>query len=196
MNPDTLPLFPLGTVLFPQGQLPLRVFEARYTDMVRQCLKTQTPFGVCLIHSGKEVAEPSSSFLAVGCSATIADVDMQQLGLLLINTVGQQRFEVLDHEVQKDGLVLGKVKWIEADAPCSLPSQYQSLADLLERISQETDRLSGPLYLDDAVWVSNRIAELLPVSMMLKHKLMALEDAQARLMLAQQILEKATAAQA
>jgi uncharacterized protein len=185
----SLPIFPLGTVLFPEGQLPLRVFEARYTDMVRRCLKSETPFGVCLIGEGTE-AGPAKSFASVGCSARIVDTDMEQLGLLLIETRGAERFEVLEHAVQKDGLVVAQVRWIAADDPLPLPDQYQPLADLLERLARETDRLPGELRLDDGVWVSNRVAEVLPVASPLKQKLMALEDAGARLMLVQQILEK------
>jgi uncharacterized protein len=185
----SLPIFPLGTVLFPEGQLPLRIFEARYTDMVRRCLKTETPFGVCLIGEGAE-AGPARSFASVGCSARIVDTDMEQLGLLLIETRGTDRFEVLEHAVQKDGLVMAQVRWIAADDPLPLPDQYQPLADLLERLARETDRLPGELRLNDGVWVSNRVAEMLPVASPLKQKLMALEDAGARLMLVQQILEK------
>ncbi len=185
----SLPIFPLGTVLFPEGQLPLRVFEARYTDMVRRCLKTETPFGVCLISEGAETG-PAKSFASVGCSARIVDTDMEQLGLLLIETRGAKRFEVLEHAVQKDGLVIAQVRWIAADDPLPLPDQYQPLADLLERLARETDRLPGELRLNDGVWVSNRVAEMLPVASPLKQKLMALEDAGARLMLVQQILEK------
>jgi hypothetical protein len=191
-----LPLFLLGTVLFPGGRLPLKVFEARYTDMVRQCIRQSTPFGVCLVTEGSEVATERRAskgrFEAIGCSASIDQFDMEQLGLLMIDTSGGQRFEVLDHEVRRNNLVVAQVQWLAPDEPLALPQEYHALADLLDRIARETELLQGDLQLDDGVWVSNRISELLPVPPSLKQRLMALPEASARLMLAQDILAKAT----
>ena len=109
---DSLPLFPLHTVLFPDGLLPLRVFEARYVDMVRACMRDRTPFGVCLIASGNEVARPDEPTMpeTIGCLADIIDCNMEQLGVLLISARGRQRFRLLGHSVNPDGLLVGQAE--------------------------------------------------------------------------------------
>src|SRR6185503_19392245 len=104
-----IPLFPLNTVLFPGGVLPLRVFEARYLDMTRDCMKSGTPFGVCLIHEGSEVGAPAVP-RSVGCTATITDWDMQQLGVLNLRTRGERRFRILSSGANKQGLISAEVQ--------------------------------------------------------------------------------------
>ena len=128
-----IPIFPLGTVLFPGGLLPLRVFEARYMDMTRECMKEQKPFGVCLIKSGREVGEPAVPE-DVGCLAHIQDWDMRELGVLSLRTQGGQRFRIRDREVNGNGLVRASVELIEPEPAATLPAQFAACANLLELV--------------------------------------------------------------
>ncbi len=128
-------LFPLSTVLFPQGVLPLRVFEARYLDMVRDCMREGTLFGVCLITDSRASEVSRTTALAeVGCLARIDAWDMKQLGLLHIRAVGQDRFRLLGTETQADGLVLGDVELIDPDDDAPVPPEHRPCVDLLSRI--------------------------------------------------------------
>jgi hypothetical protein len=188
-----LPLFPLHTVLFPGGLLPLKIFEARYLDMARDCLREQRPFGVCLLKSGDEVAEPGRPVVpeAVGCLAEIIGCDVQQFGVLLIRARGTTRFRLLSHRTEPNGLLCGMAEPIDPDlAPEGLAhlARLASCADVLERIiATLSERDPGnlpflePFLLSDPEWVSNRLAEILPIPMRARQKLMELEDAVARL---------------
>ncbi|MCS7100431.1 MAG: LON peptidase substrate-binding domain-containing protein [Burkholderiaceae bacterium] len=206
---NSLPLFPLHAVLFPDGVLPLRVFEARYMDMVRDCLRRDAPFGVCLITAGAEVGSAARTE-AVGCLARIVAWDMEQLGLLHIRTVGGQRFRVRSTRVQADQLLVADVDLIAPDADCALDAEHEPCALLLERViddlraRQEEKRRAGlaegavlgglpfeePVRLDSSVWVGNRLCEILPVPLKAKQKLMELEDARARLQIITQYLRQ------
>jgi Lon protease-like protein len=202
-----LPLFPLNTVLFPGGVLPLRLFEARYMDMARDCLREKTSFGVCLVRQGGATGTAAATE-AVGCTATITEWDMQQLGLLLVRTVGGTRFRILTRTAQPDGLQLAEVEMIDADADGPLAPEHSSCADLLRRIiddlqsqraarraEMESEVLGGPAFepphqLDSRVWVGNRLCEVLPVPLKAKQKLMELQDADARLAIVTRYLKQ------
>ena len=195
---DTLPIFPLGTVLFPGGVLPLRIFEARYMDMARECLKTDSAFGVCLITRGNEVGQPADHE-AQGCLAMIREWDMPQLGLLRIRTVGSQRFEILQRELQADGLIRAQIRLLAADPELPVPAPFGMLPQLVQRIvtdlvEEEEDPLkrmiADPYRYDDAAWVGNRLSEFLPLSMATRQRLMTLTDPLLRLSLIQQVLEQ------
>ena len=195
-----LPLFPLHAVLFPGGSLPLRVFEARYMDMMRDCLRNATQFGVCLIRRGRETGKPAQCE-SVGCIASIAAWDMQQLGVLHIRARGAQRFRVRHAAAQPNGLLVGEIEEIAADADAPLAAEHQPCALLLARIIDDLDAqraaalranpddrglltanaIERPHRMESSVWVGNRLCEVLPVSLRAKQKLMELEDAQARL---------------
>ncbi|WP_029046773.1 LON peptidase substrate-binding domain-containing protein [Cupriavidus sp. amp6] len=187
---DNLPLFPLHTVLFPGGRLPLRVFEARYVDMVRNCLRDGTPFGACLIESGDEVARPGKATVpeTVGCLAEIVDCNMEQLGVLLIRARGRERFQIISHETRDDGLLVARAKVLPADIiDCKLELLGECL-DALRRIvtrlhAEQPDRMpfDEPYLWDDPSWVANRLCELLPVPLKAKQMLMALPDAGMRI---------------
>ena len=191
-------VFPLSTVLFPGGVLPLRIFEARYMDMVRDCMQREQPFGVCLITRGGEVGE-AAEHEALGCLASIRNWDMQQLGLLEILTVGTQRFRILDRRVAPNGLIRATLETIADDAHQPLPQELAMCATLLERIVQDLEQrepdpakrmIAQPYAFESAAWVANRLAEFLPIAAPVKHKLMALEDPVARLALVHRVLEQ------
>ncbi len=182
-----IPLFPLNTVLFPGGVLPLRIFEQRYLDMAAACMKDERPFGVCLIVAGDEaggVAEPHP----VGTLARITDWEMEQLGLLQVTTRGEQRFRIVDKAVGPDNLWRAVVEIIANDGPLPFPVERQRLLPLLQRIAGEMGpaRIPEPRHYDDAEWVGYRITEILPVQNLAKQKLLELEDPISRL----EILEK------
>lgn len=189
---DALPLFPLNTVLFPDGRLPLRVFEKRYVDMVRNCMRDGAPFGVCLIASGEEVARSGQETVPeeIGCLAQIVDCNMEQLGVLLIETRGRQRFRVLSHATRDDGLMVAQAEVLPADIiDCKLELLSECL-EALRRIvasvhSEQPDKsklpFAEPYLWDDPSWVANRLCELLPVPLKAKQMLMALPDAGMRI---------------
>lgn len=181
-----IPLFPLNTVLFPGGVQPLKIFEQRYLDMAATCLKNGSPFGICLIDSGNEIGEAALPHL-VGTLATIGNWDMEQLGILTINAIGDRRFRILDHEVGASKLLEATVELlIEPEAP--LPQNRERLLPLLQRIISDLgpERIPEPHRYDDAAWVGYRIIEVLPVQNLAKQKLLELDDPLARL----EILEK------
>lgn len=177
-----LPLFPLGTVLFPGGVLPLRVFEARYVDMLRERMKLAQPFGVCLIKEGPEVGGPAVPF-ETGCLASIVDFDMQQLGVLNIRTHGGGRFRVLETHSESNGLVRARTEALADDAMIAIPAQFGNCTLMLRAILPKlpTELVRTPHQFDDAAWVSNRLAEILPIQALAKQRLMELTDPLMRL---------------
>jgi uncharacterized protein len=188
-----LPLFPLHTVLFPGGLLPLKIFEARYLDMARECLREKTPFGVCLLKSGGEVALPDEPSVpeAIGCLAEIDQCDVETFGMLLIRAQGTRRFRLLSHRAQHDGLLVGMAEPLPDDIPLEgseALARFGACAEVLERIIatiRERDAASvpfaEPFRFDDPTWVSNRLAEVLPIALRARQKLMELNDAGARI---------------
>jgi len=193
-----LAIFPLGTVLYPGGVLPLRIFEARYMDMARDCMSKQLPFGVCLITSGGEIGE-AAEHEEVGCTATIADWDMQQLGLLHVRAIGGQRFRVLSRRVQADGLIRADVESIDEDPPALVPDEFVVCSSLVRRIVEdlvlrEDDpmkrMIAEPYEFDSATWVGNRLCEFLPISPKARQRLMELDDPLTRLSLIHQYLQQ------
>ena len=176
-----LPLFPLNTVLFPGGRLPLRIFEQRYMDMAKACLKDGSPFGVCLIVQGKEVGEPATP-AQVGTLARIGDWDMPQLGMLHVVAKGESRFRILERRVQRDGLAVASVEILPDDEDAGIAQSCRTCVRLLERvIEQQPGLLEPPHRLDSSSWVSSRLAELLPLPLPAKQELLELSDARARL---------------
>jgi len=176
------PIFPLQTVLYPGSLLPLRIFEVRYMDMAKACLKDSSPFGVCLIKEGEEVGTPAVPE-AIGCLARIADCDMQELGILKIRAEGGERFRIVSSEVNRQGLIVAELEMMAPepaapDAPgladCSL-----FLRKVIAGIGEE--RFAAPLCFEDASWVSFRLAEILPLRTDVKQKLLELTDASLRL---------------
>lgn len=195
-----LPLFPLKTVLFPEGVLPLKVFEARYIDMVRECMKNNTPFGVVLIRSGQEVgtaAEPEE----VGCLAHITDWDMENLGVMMLRTQGGERFRIRETRVLSDQRLEARVELIAPDSAIPASDMHVTCAKTLKividdvnakgRAEHGTDFVSPfsqPIRLDSASWVANRWCEILPIPLKARQKLLELLDAESRLSIIHQYL--------
>ncbi len=171
-----VPLFPLNTVLFPGGPLPLRIFESRYLDMISNCLKSDVPFGVLLIREGGEVG-PATTY-DVGTLARIVDWYQGSDGLLGITAVGTQRFRLLSAERQQDGLAVGTIELLPDVETMPLPSEFRALPDILASIIDDLGRLYEDLErrYDDAAWVAYRFAEILPVDMARKQSCLESDD--------------------
>ncbi len=177
-----MPIFPLQAVLLPDALLPLRIFEVRYMDMARECLRRSTPFGVCLIREGEEVGAPALPH-EVGCIARIADCDMEELGILKVTARGAERFRILSSQTTRAGLIVGEIEPLGAepeapDAP-DLPACAELLSRLIAGIGEA--RFAAPLRYDDASWVSFRLAEILPLRNEVRQKLLEVTDATLRL---------------
>jgi Lon protease-like protein len=186
----SIPLFPLNTVLVPGARLPLRIFERRYLDMVSACLRKETPFGVVLIREGMEVGEAARSF-DTGTLAHIVDWDTLSDGLLGITARGGERFSIRRRTVEDNQLLTAEVEVIPSQPAESLSRRFHSLAALAGRLIAELNVLpqGAAPRLDDAVWVSWRLAELLPLSLAEKQTLLELPDAADRLAEIQSLLD-------
>jgi uncharacterized protein len=172
-----LPLFPLNTVLFPGGPLPLRIFEPRYVDMVRYCMREHAPFGVVLIQAGAE-AGAVTRMADTGTSARIVDFFQMPDGLLGISCIGEQKFRVKSRRVQSDGLHMATVDWSPPEGAMDLPSEYAHFGQLLRKVLPELGDVysSVPKHFDDAGWVSARFAEILPLNLADKQHCLELDD--------------------
>ena len=177
-----IPLFPLQTVLFPGGRLPLRIFEQRYMDMAKACLRDGSPFGVCLIREGHEVGQPALPE-AVGCIARIVEWDMPQLGLLQVVARGERRLRIRARRVQADGLALAGAELLDEESDAPLDAQADLCARVLRRMvdAAPAGLVELPPRYDSSAWVSARLAELLPLSLASKQRLLEMDDARDRL---------------
>ena len=181
MGTTQLPLFPLKTVLFPGGPLPLRVFEARYLDMVSRCLREESGFGVLLIRDGEEVG--AADTFNVGTVAEIVDWCQGSDGLLSVSAEGRHRFELVSTERQSDGLYIGHVRPIEAEREVPVPDEYQFMARLLEGVLDElgSHYKSIPKSYGDSTWMGYRLAEVIPLPLQMKQSVLEMSDPVARL---------------
>ncbi len=188
-----LPLFPLKTVLFPGGLLPIKVFEQRYIDMAKACLAESRPFGVCLITQGDEVASApgvAPDIANIGTLARIIDWDMPQLGILHLATRGDTRFRIRNHAQLPSGLLTADIAPIAAEPAQRLAETHRPLASLLELIATRIGPQNFPAErdYDDASWVGYRLAELLPLPLSIKQSMLEINDAQIRLQVLQKFL--------
>ena len=168
-------------MLFPDGRLPLRIFETRYMDMAKTCLRDNSPFGVCAIREGTEIGAPATPH-DIGTLARISDWEMPQLGLLQVIALGERRFRILERRVEPNGLQHARVELLPPEHDAPVPASCVLCSRLLERaIEQQPDVLPGPHRLDSCAWVSARLAELLPLPLQAKQELLELSDAVARL---------------
>ena len=211
----SLPLFPLGTVLYPGGLLPLQIFEVRYLDMIGKCHKTDSPFGIVSLIEGSEVRKPArttpksavpggdgfaqESFNAVGTLAKIIEFSVPQSGLMVIQCEGIHRFTITRRDKLKHGLWIADVTRMEDDMAVKIPHDLQKSADALGKLIKEL--LHGdtqpekmpilpPYLLEDCGWVANRWCELLPIPVSVKQRLMELDNPLLRLELVCDILER------
>lgn len=184
-----LPLFPLHTVLFPGGRLPLKVFEARYVSMVSACVRDNATFGVCLIVAGGEVGEAAVPH-AIGTEAGVVDIERASNGVFDVVVEGLRRFRLRDHEVEHD-LLRAKVEWLPQLPITPIPPPLANLVPLLERVVRELgERVPFPHRFDDGEWVSARYAEILPVPLIARQKLLEMDDVISRLEIVQAYLDQ------
>ena len=183
MPVSSLPLFPLSSVLFPGGTLSLRIFERRYLDLIRDCARDNTGFGVCLILHGSEAGEPAIP-AAIGTAARITDFHTMEDGLLGIHATGGDRFHVVNTRVRDNGLIVGDVEYIASGEPVPIPPEYALLATILERVYEcaggDLARVERARF-DDADWVGYRLAEALPLENDERQKLLSTTGAMQRL---------------
>ncbi|HSV45408.1 MAG TPA: LON peptidase substrate-binding domain-containing protein [Ramlibacter sp.] len=198
---QSLPLFPLGTVLFPGGLLPLRIFEVRYLDMIGRCHKAGAPFGVVSLTEGSEVRTPGGkeAFSMVGTLATISALESPRPGLMMVRASGAQRFRITASDQLRHGLWVADVERLAPDMAVPIPDDLRSTADALARLIQSLQHkamapdqlpLQGPWQLDDCGWVANRWCELLPLPVPLKQRLMELDNPLVRLELVSDVLAR------
>ena len=191
-----LPLFPLRAVLFPGGLMPLKVFEARYLDLVTECLREQRPFGIVSLRQGAEAGRGARpvQFEDIGVLAHIVEVDGEQAGILRVSCSGGSRFRLEGTPRQlDDGLWVCHTEPLPDDEVLAPTAAMQATVEALAKAIatlQEQGALpfTEPFHLDEAGWVANRWCELLPISMLAKHKLMALDDPTVRLALVDEYL--------
>jgi Lon protease-like protein len=178
-----IPLFPLSAVLFPGGPLNLRIFERRYLDLVRDCSRSGSGFGVCLILEGREVGEPAVP-AAIGTLARITDFCTLPDGLLGISAEGGERFQVASTRVRSDGLVHGEVRFWPEEPIVAIPPEHALLATILDRLVEQIGGMLARVErarFDDASWVGFRLAELLPLAQPEKQHLLQMTDPLQRL---------------
>ena len=207
---NALPLFPLTTVLFPGGYLPLQIFEVRYLDMIGRCFKNNAPFGVISLDKGNEVrkapqVEPGAPtvadeiFYPVGTLARVTSLSRPQAGLMLIQCAGLQRFQVTERRLLKHGLWVADVTLVADDQNVPVPDDLKPVARTLKRVVttlqaqgtlEDQMPIQPPYQYDDCAWVANRWCDVLPMPLELKHRLMALDNPLVRLELVSDVLER------
>jgi Lon protease-like protein len=187
MNDSDIFIFPLNTVLFPGGRLPLRVFEQRYIEMTKQCIAGNRPFGVCQIKEGKETGTPAVPE-AVGCLASILEWDMPQLGVFQLQTEGTQRFRILASEVARNGLISATIETLPVEEAVTPASAL--CAEVLRAIIQKVgaEHFPSPQRFDDAAWIGYRLSEILPIDRGIRQRMLQLSDPHERLTQLERVL--------
>lgn len=193
-----LPLFPLDTVLFPDGVLPLQVFEPRYLDMVGRCHRAGTPFGVVALAQGREVraaGAPPEQLAPIGTLAHIRRLEQPRPGLLLIECVGGDGFRIERPNLLKHGLWVADVTLLGPDAPMAVPDDLQPAAQALRRVLGDRRAAGEPEWddgrFDDCGWVANRWCERLPLPTAIRQRLLGIDSPLLRLELVADLLEHA-----
>ena len=191
MGRESLPVFPLQTVLFPGMLLPLKIFEVRYMDMARDCMRDGTSFGVCLIREGQEVGAPAIPE-TIGTTASLAEFDMEELGILKVVAKGGDRFRIVSSEVSKQGLIVAEVERIDSEADAVDAPGLAECADFLRKLVAGigAQRFAEPFLFDNATWVGFRLAEILPLRSDVKQKLLEVTDATLRLAVIHKFLKQ------
>jgi hypothetical protein len=195
MTHETLALFPLKSVLFPGSVMNLKVYEARYLDLVSRCLRDNAPFGVVALASGPEAGRGAVRFETHGVIARINDVDAEGANLLRLSCTGHERFSIVGSATREDdGLWVAQITLLSPDPPVSPdPALFATVRALQQVIAAQIEKrnvpFAEPYRLDDAGWVANRWCEILPIPLSAKQKLMTLPDPQARLRLVHEYLK-------
>ena len=191
MTTLSIPIFPLHTVLFPDGALPLRIFEPRYLDMISACMKGGDGFGICLIKEGSEVGLAAETY-ETGTLSEISYFNIDANGMLCITAQGKQRFHILSKAVQANQLTVADVELIPNDPEQEIPQFFapavEVLRNLLEQLGYPFAKLEKRY--DDACWVGSRLAELLPLRLEHKQYLLQLDDPVKRLDRLWQLMEE------
>ena len=191
-NPDPadIAIFPLSLVLFPGGLLPLKIFEQRYIEMTKACLRDDSPFGVCLIRSGHEVGSPADHE-PIGCSARIRQWDMPHTGIFHLACLGETAFRVVESRAGKNGLIHGRVEWLSSHGEGIDPEHFNTCRSMLESLAKRAgqDIFAGQAAYEDPEWVSYRLAELLLVDSRGRQALLEERDTGRRLAAISQVLQ-------
>ena len=191
MTTLSIPIFPLHTVLFPHGALPLRIFEPRYLDMISTCMKGGNGFGICLIKEGSEVGKAADTY-ETGTLSEISYFNMDANGMLCITAHGKQRFHILSKSVQANQLTIADVELLPNESEHNIPKEYLPAVDILRNLLEQLGYPFAKLdkHYDDASWVGSRLAELLPLRLEHKQYLLQLEDPVQRLDRLWQLMEE------
>lgn len=191
LEQSRLPLFPLNAVVFPGGQLPLRIFEQRYLDMVKRAIADNTPFGICAIREGAETGTPAAPY-AVGTRVRVTDWDMPQAGILHIDTQAEERFVVRSTRTEPGGLLTGSVEAVSAEPASAIPAELELAVEILRHIIGEYGgaHFPAPHEFDNAVWVGFRLSEVLPLKLSVKQNLLEMNDSAMRLRILTEFLKK------
>jgi Lon protease-like protein len=186
-----LPLFPLNAVVFPGGRLPLRIFEQRYLDMVKQAIADDTPFGICAIREGAETGAPALPY-TVGTRVHVTDWDMPQAGILHIDTQAEERFVIRSTRTEPGGLLTGSVEAVSAEPASAIPAELELAVEILRHIIGEygTAHFPAPHEFDNAAWVGFRLSEVLPLKLSVKQNLLEMNDSAMRLRILTEFLKK------
>jgi Lon protease-like protein len=186
-----LPLFPLNTVVFPGGRLPLRVFEQRYLDMVKQAIADKSPFGICAIREGTEVGAPAVPY-PVGTLVHVTDWDMPQAGILHVETQAHARFVIRSTRTEANGLLRGSVETVGTETAVAVPHDLALTTEILRHVISEygTARFPEPHEFDNAVWVGYRLSEVLPLKLSTKQNLLEMNDSVTRLRILAEFIKK------
>jgi Lon protease-like protein len=176
MEEFEIPLFPLRTVLFPGGPLPLRVFEQRYLGLISRCLREESTFGVALIREGDETGR--ASIYEVGTLARIVDWYQGSDGLLGVTAQGEDKFGLLESWREEDGLNIGRVQRLPPEQAIALPPEHAPLSGLLQDVLDDLGihYQQLPKSYGDAAWVGHRLSEILPISLEQKQYCLELDD--------------------
>jgi Lon protease-like protein len=192
METQSLPLFPLNVVVFPEGLLPLKIFEMRYLDMVRNCLRNHSSFGVVAVVDDVPSTQWDTQlpFALGGTSVNIVEADAPQIGLMMIRCLGEMRFQVKSARQQQDGLWIGEVEEIENDVRLAIPDDLIATADNLHQLIHSLGKqgvpendlpIMKPYKFDDCGWVANRWCELLNIPLRQKQRMLELDSSLVRL---------------
>jgi Lon protease-like protein len=179
---DSIPLFPLNAVLFPEGPLKLRIFEARYVDMIGRCMRENSSFGVALIREGVEAGGEART-VEIGTTARIVDFEKLQDGLLGITALGERSFRIHSTTQQADGLNIADVEWLPAEPSVPVPEEAEYLVRLLQHALPQLAPVYDftPIRYEDASWVGMRLIELLPLPLPEKQRCLEMQDPLRRL---------------